>query len=190
MDFSLKSEPSAWPFFSEPSTSTVLLVGGWTNPIGKYARQIGSFPPRFGVKIKKYLKPPPRLPELSELIYLGKLYWSSAICPDCLGNVPPLMDSIPERISGKMSSKWNLNSQIWSHHKLTSVVENLIYELNLFSKTLHWNPLANAFPSSTPAFYTPTNSHVEANWKMKNYSVQRPKNTLQKSNIDTNNCHV
>ena len=28
------------------------LVGGWTNPFEKYARQIGSFPPRFGVKIK------------------------------------------------------------------------------------------------------------------------------------------
>ena len=26
--------------------------GGWTNPFEKYARQIGSFPPRFGVKIK------------------------------------------------------------------------------------------------------------------------------------------
>ena len=30
----------------------VWLVGGWTNPSEKYARQIGSFSPRFGVKIK------------------------------------------------------------------------------------------------------------------------------------------
>ena len=34
------------------------LLGGWTNPIEKYARQIGSFP-QVRVKIKKYLKPPP-----------------------------------------------------------------------------------------------------------------------------------
>ena len=33
------------------------LVGGWTNPSEKYARQIGSFPQ---VAVKKYLKPPPR----------------------------------------------------------------------------------------------------------------------------------
>ena len=36
-----------------------LLVGGWTNPFEKYARQIGLFP-QVGMKIK-YLKPPPRL---------------------------------------------------------------------------------------------------------------------------------
>ena len=30
-----------------------VLVGGWTNPSEKYARQIGSFP-RVGVKRKKY----------------------------------------------------------------------------------------------------------------------------------------
>ena len=29
----------------------VLLVGGWTNPFEKYARQIGSFP-QVGMKIK------------------------------------------------------------------------------------------------------------------------------------------
>ena len=34
------------------------LVGCWTNPSEKYDRQIGSFP-QVGVKIKKYLKPPP-----------------------------------------------------------------------------------------------------------------------------------
>ena len=32
---------------SQPS-----LVGGFTNPFAQYARQIGSFPPTFGVKIK------------------------------------------------------------------------------------------------------------------------------------------
>ena len=35
------------------------LVGGWTNPSEKYARQIGSSC-QVGVKIKKSLKPPPR----------------------------------------------------------------------------------------------------------------------------------
>ena len=35
------------------------LVGGWTNPFEKYARQIGSFPPILGMKIKKSLKPQP-----------------------------------------------------------------------------------------------------------------------------------
>ena len=33
------------------------LVGGWTNPSEKYARQNGNLP-QTGVKIKKYLKPP------------------------------------------------------------------------------------------------------------------------------------
>ena len=37
----------------------LFLVGGWTNPFEKYASQIGSFP-KVGMKIKKYLKPPPR----------------------------------------------------------------------------------------------------------------------------------
>ena len=36
-----------------------LLGDGWTNPFQKYARQIGSFSPGIGVKIKDYLKPPP-----------------------------------------------------------------------------------------------------------------------------------
>ena len=42
------------------ASSCYSLVGGWTNPFQKYARQIGSFPQIFGVKIKSiYLKPPP-----------------------------------------------------------------------------------------------------------------------------------
>ena len=36
------------------SSSKPSLVGGWTNPFEKYARQIGSFP-QIGLKIKKYL---------------------------------------------------------------------------------------------------------------------------------------
>ena len=35
-----------------PQTIGGFLVGGWTNPFEKYARQIGSSSPRFGVKIK------------------------------------------------------------------------------------------------------------------------------------------
>ena len=35
------------------------LVGGWTNPSEKYARQLGSFPQGSGWKFKKCLKPPP-----------------------------------------------------------------------------------------------------------------------------------
>ena len=37
----------------------LILVGGF-NPFEKYARQIGSFPQGFGVKIKK-MKPPPSI---------------------------------------------------------------------------------------------------------------------------------
>ena len=37
--------------------SKVHLVGGWTNPFEKYARQNGNLP-QIGVRIKKYLKPP------------------------------------------------------------------------------------------------------------------------------------
>ena len=51
-------------FFPHNST-TGLLVGGWTNPIEKYARQIGSFA-QVGVKIKKCLKPPSRLYHLED----------------------------------------------------------------------------------------------------------------------------
>ena len=46
-----------------PNTQTkhtnLLLVGGWTNPSEKNISRIGSSSPIFGVKIKKYLKPPP-----------------------------------------------------------------------------------------------------------------------------------
>ena len=35
------------------------LVGGWTNPLEKYARQIGSFPQIVGVKIQKIFELPP-----------------------------------------------------------------------------------------------------------------------------------
>ena len=34
------------------------LVGGWTNPFEKYARQIGEFP-QIGVKIQKIFALPP-----------------------------------------------------------------------------------------------------------------------------------
>ena len=40
--------------------STPWLVGGWTNPSEKYARQIGNLPQFSGRKCKKYLKPPLR----------------------------------------------------------------------------------------------------------------------------------
>jgi len=49
------------------------LVGGWTNPFEKYARQIGSFPQVRDEK-NKYLKPPPRNPwhtGISELYCFG-----------------------------------------------------------------------------------------------------------------------
>ena len=39
----------------------VNLVGGWTTPIEKYARQIGNLPQVWGWKYK-YLKPPSRVP--------------------------------------------------------------------------------------------------------------------------------
>ena len=45
--------------FSKAGASQTSLVGGWTNPFQKYARQNGSFP-EIGVNIKKYLKPPTR----------------------------------------------------------------------------------------------------------------------------------
>ena len=49
-------------FYKKPSFSgSIKLVGGWTNPSEKYARQIGNLPQigHLGVKIKSYLKPPP-----------------------------------------------------------------------------------------------------------------------------------
>ena len=44
------------------------LVGGWTNPFEKYARQIGSFPQGSGWKLKKNELPPPRQ------------WWSGIMC--------------------------------------------------------------------------------------------------------------
>ena len=49
-----KSGPRFGPWTSSPKN---WLVGGWTNPSEKYARQIGLFP-QVGMKNKKYLKPP------------------------------------------------------------------------------------------------------------------------------------
>ncbi len=45
------------------------LLGGWTTPIEKYARQIGSFP-QVGVKRNKFLTPPNKYP----IIYDGFSY--------------------------------------------------------------------------------------------------------------------
>ena len=47
-----------WTICSPTKKRNMFLVGGWTNPFEKYARQIGSFPNRD--ENKKYLKPPPR----------------------------------------------------------------------------------------------------------------------------------
>ena len=47
-----------------------MLLDGGFNPFEKYARQIWSFP-QVGMKIKKYLKPPP---SLSILDVLGNLH--------------------------------------------------------------------------------------------------------------------
>ncbi len=57
-----------------------LLVGGWTNPSQKYARQIGSFPQFSGWKFQKYFKPPPRLPS-TPVTFLGSkiIMWAILI---------------------------------------------------------------------------------------------------------------
>ena len=48
------------------------LVGGWTNPSEKYARQIGSFPPFSWWKFQKYLKRPPPIDKK----YPWRLTWN------------------------------------------------------------------------------------------------------------------
>ena len=48
------------------------LVGGWTNPFEKYARQIGFIFPKVRGEIKKYLKPPPSCVFVS-LFFLNSL---------------------------------------------------------------------------------------------------------------------
>ena len=40
-----------WAKHKVPLSRNVVLVGGWTNPIEKYARQIGNLP-QIGVEIK------------------------------------------------------------------------------------------------------------------------------------------
>ena len=47
--------------WSKTNLQRIHLVGGWTNPSEKYDRQIGNLP-QIGMKIKKYLKPPPSDP--------------------------------------------------------------------------------------------------------------------------------
>ena len=43
------------------------LVGGWTNPFEKYARQIGSFPQGSGVNIENIWKQPPPKDDCTEV---------------------------------------------------------------------------------------------------------------------------
>ena len=74
--------PGKWRDFfwggNNKNTSNDWLVGGWTNPFEKYARQIGSFT-QVGMKIKKYLKPPPSwLQSVSDLVALGVTTFLSA----------------------------------------------------------------------------------------------------------------
>ena len=52
---------ASWEAFGEVWLGQGDLVGGWTNPSEKYARQIGKSSPILGVKINKILeKPPPK----------------------------------------------------------------------------------------------------------------------------------
>ena len=51
--------------------SVIFLVGGWTNPSEKYARQIGNLP-QIGVKMKKCLKPPPSVCLWTQWVWLKK----------------------------------------------------------------------------------------------------------------------
>ena len=44
-----------------PKRKTSYLVGGWTNPFEKYARQNGFIFPNFRGENKRYLKPPTRI---------------------------------------------------------------------------------------------------------------------------------
>ena len=54
-----KSRSEKWQSLQWRFICGLYLVGGWTNPIEKYARQNGNLP-QIVVNINKYLKPPPR----------------------------------------------------------------------------------------------------------------------------------
>ena len=80
-----------------PKKTLPMLVGG-LNPSEKYDRQIGSFP-QVGMKIKKYLKPPPSYEMMSAVMYQrlfstisseSSLDWSadwSRPCRKCRGTI-------------------------------------------------------------------------------------------------------
>ena len=51
------------------------LLGGWTNPFEKYARQIGIMSPRIGVKTRKYLK---TTPGYSYWVLPAKQHWKTS----------------------------------------------------------------------------------------------------------------
>ena len=63
--------PQKWRFW------VPLVVGGWTNPFEKYARQIGANLPRVRDEQKKYLKPPPsiHIPPWEKDNHLQKWFW-------------------------------------------------------------------------------------------------------------------
>ena len=65
------------------------LVGGWTNPSEKYARQIENLP-QIGVKIKKYLKPPPKRLSICWLTAFQATRFEPSWQPGCIRGPPDL----------------------------------------------------------------------------------------------------
>ena len=89
--------PQSLPAHFFRSVFRTYLVGCWTNPFEKYARQIGSFAQKIGMSINKYLKTPPPsiwfhfpLPTMDGRIVPGSVKFSVPTSP-----LPNRQSSLP-----------------------------------------------------------------------------------------------
>ena len=114
------------------------LVGGWTNPFETYARQNGFIFPKIGMKIKNYLKPPPR--------YLVQSKFETKTMPLA---TPKLSTEIETRLytmavlTSVAKKRLNLifrwqempenSSGIQKEHQIWSTVFNILIEILLHS---------------------------------------------------------
>ena len=79
---------SQWVTLSQKVTSW--WVGGWTNPIEKYARQIGSYPQGSGWKFQKLFELPP--PRWIVFVVSGGISYSSTIHGSVTGLVTWILE--------------------------------------------------------------------------------------------------
>ena len=131
--------------FLKGKSDKMTLVGGWTNPVEKYARQIGNHLPRDRGINQKCLKPPPRTRWVSQLLCIGRIHMNPSIhskAGSSSARVPYIF--LPSK--GRCSTSILLGCP----RKLGSMVSKWV-----ISPTYNW---------SIPWGYNPLTNHLLTSW--------------------------